>query len=470
MYNFFRTKNIKEIEKTVPNTNLARTLTTFDLVLMGIGVIMGTGIFVFTGIGAAKYAGPGIIVSFVLSGLTCAFSGLAYAELSSMVTLTGSVYTYAYATLGELVAWTVGWALIVEYSFAAATVAAGWSQYIIGLINNTTLGAKIPLFLQKVPAENGLINLTAVFLVILLCAILYIGTKASARFNKFLVFLKLSTIIIFIIFAAPHVNPKNWNPFFPFGLKGVLSGASIAFFAYIGFDVLANSAEECKDPVKSIPRAIFFSLLIVTILYIIVTAIMTGVVPYYKLTAAPVNVVLSSIGYNFGKTLLGYAIIFGLTTVVLLMLYSQIRLFLAMSRDGLLPRFLGKIHSQFKTPHILTFITCIFVSLLVGFIKLELLAELVNTGTLFAFIVASIGVAFLRITKPDIPRPFKCPIPYIIMPLSIILCLILMFTLSLHTWLAFTVWTFIGLLIYLLYGYKNSELSSPCIKIFKPNE
>ncbi|MEI6287136.1 MAG: amino acid permease [Bacillota bacterium] len=455
----FRTKSIADMVVNSEKTELTRSLTYIDLIFMGVGVIVGTGIFVFTGIGAAQFAGPALMLSFVISGVTCAFAALAYAELASMVPIAGSAYTYTYAVLGELVAWIVGWALVLEYSIAAAAVASGWSQYVVSIFG--TFLFAIPEYLQKTPADGGTINLPAVLLVLILTFILYRGTKESAKITRILVIIKLAVVFVFIALAAPYIKVANWDPFMPFGMKGVITGASFAFFAYLGFDLIANASEECKNPKRDLPIGILGSLVVVTILYIVVTAIMTGVLPYSQLnTGAPITTVLDSIGYRFGSALLGCGIIFGLTAVVLVLLYSQTRLFLAMARDGLLPVSIAQIHPKYKSPSLLTAITGVLIAFVVGFVQLEVLAELVNIGTLFAFIAASVGVLILRIKNPEFHRPFKCPFPYVIMPLAILSCGFLVINLRKETWQFFIVWVVIGLIIYFGYGRQHSKIGN----------
>ena len=457
MNSLFQKIPIAHLINKSEKTQMSRTLTYVDLILMGVGVIVGTGIFVFTGIGAAQYAGPALMLSFVLSGVTCAFAALAYAELASMVPVAGSAYTYTYAVLGELIAWIVGWALVCEYSIAAAAVASGWSQYVVTLLE--TFKYVLPHYLTTTAGDGGFLNVPAMLLVLGLTAALYHGTKESARVTRILVFIKLAVIFIFIFLAAPYINTANWTPFMPFGLHGVVTGASFAFFAYLGFDLLANASEECKNPKRDLPIGILGSLVVVTILYIAVTAVMTGVLPYSQLnTGAPVTTVLNSIGYRFGSALLGCGIIFGLTAVVLVLLYAQTRLFLAMARDGLLPKSISKIHPKYKVPSTLTAITGVIIAIIVGTVKLELLAEMVNIGTLFAFIAASLGVLILRIKSPNAERPFKCPAPYVIMPLAILSCGFLVWNLQRATWQFFGIWLVIGLVFYFSYGYRNSEL------------
>ncbi|MFA6074247.1 MAG: amino acid permease [Negativicutes bacterium] len=463
MADVFRKKSISDMNKAAKSSGLRRVLTPWDLICLGIGIIIGTGVFVFTGIGAAEYAGPGLMLSFVFSGFACGFAGLAYAELAAMTPVAGSVYTYAYSALGELIAWLVGWALILEYGIGAAAVSSGWSQYVANLVQR--LGLNVPESLLKVPANGGWINLPAVLLVLTITSVLYHGARESAKLNRILVAIKLSIVAIFIILCIPAVNPANWTPFLPFGWQGVLTGASFAFFSYLGFDIIANSAEETANPQRDIPRSILGTLAVTTVLYVIVTAVMTGVVPYHLLAnGAPIVMVMEAAGYKFGAALVGVGVIVGLAAVILGLLYAQIRLFLAMARDGLLPQKIGKIHNLYRTPHRLTLVTGMIVATVVGLVKIEVLAEMVNIGTLFAFIVASVGVFVLRFTQPDINRPFRCPAAYVIMPLAVITCGYLMLNLSGVTWCFFCIWAIIGILIYVFYGYRNSVLSETQIK------
>lgn len=462
--NLFRTKKLDQLLVSSSKTQLTRSLTAVDLILMGVGVIVGTGIFVFTGIGAAKIAGPALMLSFVFSGITCAFAALAYAELASMVPVSGSAYTYAYSALGEIVAWIVGWSLILEYLVGAAAIASGWSSYVSTVFDS--LGFALPKAFTAVPADGGNVNMLSVLLVIVLTCVLYRGMRESANVNRALVVIKLCAVFVFIFCAAPYVDFGNWTPFMPFGWAGVFKGASFAFFAYIGFDMVANSSEETENPGRNMPIGILGCLLVVTILYIVVTGIMTGVLPYPQLdTGAPVAHVLSVLGYKFGAAVIGTGVVFGLTSVVLVLFYSQTRLFYAMGRDGLLPKVFYRVHPKYHTPHIITVATGIVICLITGFVKLEVLAELVNIGTLFAFIAASVGVLVLRMTRPDLPRVFRCPAPYIIAPLAVLSCGYLMYSLASFTWKCFLAWSAIGLVVYVSYGYRNSDLNQEKEKV-----
>jgi APA family basic amino acid/polyamine antiporter len=456
--NIFRTKSIALLKEGAEAHSLKKTLGALDLVLLGIGCIVGTGIFVLTGVAAAKYAGPGIMLSFVISGLTCAFAALAYAELAAMVPVTGSAYTFTYAAIGEIVAWIVGWNLILEYTVGSSAVAAGWSGYMVGLLKSG--GINLPLDFTAVPADGGIVNLPAMFITLFLTCLLVRGTKESAKLNKILVFIKLAAVFIFLLLAGPRVNPVNWSPFMPFGFSGVVGGAAIIFFAYIGFDSVATAAEECRNPSRDLPIGIIGSLVVCTILYIAVAAVLTGVVPYQQLNnAEPVAYALRTIGYNMGSALVGTGAICGITTVLLVFMYGQSRVFFAMSRDGLIPASICKIHPKYGTPHLVTMIAGVVVSLIAGFAPIGMIAELTNIGTLFAFLIAAIGVLVLRHTQPNAERPFRCPAITIIAPLAVIFCGYLMLNLPETTWLRFAIWSAAGFAIYFIYSYHHSTLS-----------
>ncbi len=430
----FRTKSISELLQGAERKGLKKTLGAMDLTLLGIGCIIGTGIFVLTGVAAAKYAGPALVLSFVLSGLACAFAALAYAELAAMVPIAGSAYTYTYAALGEIVAWIVGWNLILEYSVGSSAVAAGWSGYVVGLLKSG--GIELSKAYTAVPADGGIANVPAMFIALFLSLLLVRGTQESATLNKVLVVIKLAAVFIFLALAGPKVNAANWDPFMPFGFSGVAAGAAIIFFAYIGFDAVATAAEECR------------------------AGVLTGVVPYGELNnAEPVAYALRAIGYNMGSALVGTGAICGITTVLLVLMYGQSRIFFAMSRDGLIPAAISKVHPKYGTPHIITIVAGIAVALIAGFTPIGIIAELTNIGTLFAFVVASIGVLVLRYTKPELERPFRCPAVGVIAPLAVISCCYLMYNLPYETWVRFFVWSGIGFLVYFLYGKSHSLLN-----------
>ena len=455
--NLFRTKSIEQLQAAAANSGLVKSLGALDLILLGIGCVIGTGIFVLTGVAAAKYAGPAVTLSFILSGIACALAGLAYAEFSSIVPASGSAYTYTYASLGEFIAFIVGWNLILEYTVTASAVASGWSGYVTGLLQSA--GIEVSHALTHVPADGGIINVPAIFITLLLSFFLIRGTQESTKLNRILVFIKLAAVFLFLLLAGPHVNTANWEPFMPFGFSGVTARAAIVFFAHIAFDPVATSAEECKNPARDLPIGIIGSLVICTILYVVVAAVLTGVVPYTELNnPEPVAFALRYIGYNLGSAIVGVGAIAGITTVLLVLLYGQARIFFAMSRDGMVPARVCKIHKRYHTPYIVTVLGAIFVSLIAGFAPIGLIAEMANIGTLSAFTVAALGVMVLRVTKPDVHRTFRCPLVWIIAPLAVLACGYLMAHLPTDTWIRFIVWCFFGCLVYFGYSYQHSAL------------
>ena len=451
----FRKKDIGALRSMAQKSGLTRNLSAFDLVFLGIGSVIGTGIFVLTGVGAALYAGPGISLSFVLASVACAFAGLAYAEYASMVPVAGSAYTYTYASLGEFMAFIVGWNLVLEYTVTCSTVASGWSGYVVGLLASG--GVDLPVAFTKVPEDGGIINLPAIFITMFLCILLVRGTKETVMINRILVFVKLAVIAIFFVIATPHVDPTNWDPFLPFGYQGIASGAAIVFFAYIGFDAVATSAEEAKNPSRDLPIGILGSLFVCAILYFFVALVLTGIVPYTDLnTPEPVAYALRAIGYPIGSAIVAVGAICGITTVLLVLLYGQARIFFALSRDGMIPAGICKIHKLYRTPYLVTIGGCILVAAIAGFAPIHLIAEMANIGTLSAFFLAGFGVLYLRRTRPDIKRGFKCPAIYFVSPMAMLSCGYLMYNLPIHTWIRFVIWCGIGLVIYFGYSYKHS--------------
>lgn len=454
----FRRKDIGALRSMAKSSGLVKTLSAMDLVFLGIGCVIGTGIFVLTGIGAAEYAGPGIALSFVLASITCAFAGLAYAEYASMVPVAGSAYTYTYASLGEFLAFLVGWNLILEYTVTSSAVAVGWSGYIVGLLESG--GISLPVALTKGPLEGGIINVPAILITMFLCILLVRGTKESVTLNRILVFIKLAVVVIFFVLATPNVNPLNWDPFLPFGFSGVSAGAAIVFFAYIGFDAVATSAEEAKNPSRDLPIGILGSLGLCAILYFFVALVLTGVVPYYQLNnAEPVAYALRVIGYPIGSALVAVGALAGISSVLLVLLYGQARIFFALSRDGMIPAGICKVHKLYRTPYLVTIGGCVVVSLIAGFVPIGLIAELANIGTLSAFFLAGFGVWYLRIKRPEIPRAFKCPAIHFVAPMAMLSCGYLMYNLPVDTWIRFVVWGIIGMAVYFGYSYKHSKLN-----------
>ena len=455
----FRKKDIGALRSMAQNSGLTKNLGAFDLVFLGIGSVIGTGIFVLTGVGAALYAGPGISLSFVLASIACAFAGLAYAEYASMVPVAGSAYAYTYASLGEFLAFIVGWNLILEYTVTCSTVAAGWSGYVVGLLSSG--GIDLPVAFTKVPEEGGIINVPAILITMFLCILLVRGTKETVMINRILVFVKLAVIVIFFVLAVPNIDPTNWDPFLPYGTQGISAGAAIVFFAYIGFDAVATSAEEAKNPSRDLPIGILGSLGVCAVLYFFVALVLTGVVPYTDLNSAePVAYAPRVIGYPIGSAIVAVGAICGITTVLLVLLYGQARIFFALSRDGMIPAGICKIHKLYRTPYLVTIGGCILVSIIAGFAPIHLIAEMANIGTLSAFFIAGFGVLYLRIKRPDIKRGFKCPAIYFVAPMAMICCGYLMYNLPIHTWIRFVVWCGIGFVVYFGYSYKHSKLES----------
>ena len=454
----FRKKSIAELRAMAEKSGLAKSLTAFDLVILGIGAVIGTGIFVLTGVAAARYAGPAVPLSFVLSGLTCAFAGLAYAEFASIVPASGSAYTYAYASMGEFIAFIVGWNLVLEYTVTCAAVSVGWSGYVVGLFKSAGYNV-LPEALTLPTFDGGLINLPAIFITMFLSVLLIRGTRESVTVNRILVFVKLAAVFIFLVIAGPKVDVTNWEPFMPFGYSGIAQGAAIVFFAYIGFDAVATSAEECKNPSRDLPIGILGSLFVCTILYAVVAAVLTGVVPYTLLdTPEPVAFALRELGYTIGSALVGVGAICGITTVLLVLLYGQARIFFVMSRDGLVPASICKVHSKYKTPYIVTIVGCILVSIIGGLFPVGVIAEMANIGTLTAFTIAAVGVMVLRKSDPDLHRNFKCPAVWVVAPLAMLSCLYLIYNLPIETWIRFVVWLILGLAVYFGYSRGHSVL------------
>lgn len=451
----FRTKSIDQLLAGAQQNSLKKSLSAVDLVLLGIGCIIGTGIFVLAGVGT-QYAGPALSLSFVLAGLACVFAALCYAELASVVPIAGSAYTYTYATLGEVFAWVVGWGLILEYTVGAAAVASGWSAYALGLL--WQIGIMLPQVLTAVPAEGGLINLPAVAITGLITFLLLLGTRESTTVNRILVFVKLAVVVLFLILAMPRIQPVNWVPFVPFGFPGIAHAAAVVFFAYIGFDAVATAAEECKNPNRDLPIGIIGSLLICTILYISVALTITGVVPWHTVAGnkEAVAFVLRQIGYNFGAAIVAIGAMAGITTVLLVMMYGQTRIFFAMSRDGLIPASICKVHPRTGAPYVITLLAGCIVAVLSGLLPIGIIADLTNMGTLLAFMVAGLGVLVLRFTRPDLPRPFKCPAVFIVAPLAVVSCAFLIYNLDRLTWLFAGIWMAIGLVVYFSYSRSHS--------------
>ncbi|MEE7546197.1 amino acid permease [Xanthomonas sp. Kuri4-1] len=455
---------------------LKRTLTAKHLIMLGIGAVIGAGIFVMTGQAAANHAGPAVMLSFVFAGLACTFAGLCYAEFAAMMPVSGSAYSYSYATLGEGTAWFIGWCLVLEYLFAGSSVAVAWSAYLISFLTGT-LGLPFPIELTDAPlawtghafvASGNLVNLPAVLIVAAVSGLCYIGITQSAFINSIVVAIKIAVICLFVGFGIAYIDPANWHPFIPentgpgqFGWSGVFRAASIVFFAYIGFDAVSTSAGETKDPQRNMPIGILGSLAVCTIIYIIVCAVLTGLMPYTLLgTAKPVATALEAHPQlTWLKTAVEIGAIAGLSSVVLVMLMAQPRIFYTMARDGLLPKLFGRVHPKFHTPYVGTVMVGVVAASLAGLIPLSVLGELVSMGTLLAFATVCIGVLVLRYTRPELARPFRVPAALLICPLGAAACLFLFLQAFQEHWMVFVGWTLIGLCIYFGYGIRHSRLA-----------
>ena len=479
--NLLKTKSLEQLVSDVEQggKSLKRTLTAFDLTLLGIGAIIGTGIFVLTGTAAANQAGPAIGVSYLAAGVACAFAALCYAEFASMIPIAGSAYTYAYATLGEVIAWMIGWDLILEYAVGSMTVAVGWSGYFQRILAG--FGLHLPLWMTASPwaTEGALINLPAALIVLAITALLVIGVRESARFNAVMVAIKLAAVLFFIAAGFTFVKPDNWSPFMPYGFSGVMAAAAVVFFAYIGFDAVSTTAEEAKNPQRDLPIGIIASLVICTILYLVVAAILSGIVPVTeyrssvdslpgvaaaspeevtKFLNAPVGYALALINQDWAAGLVSAGAVAGITSVLLVMLMSQPRIFFAMSRDRLLPAGASKVHPRFKTPYVTTIITGLVVAVCAALVPIQILGEMTSIGTLFAFMIVCAAVMMLRVKRPEARRPFKVPGGFVIPVLGIVSCLYLMLSLPVATWIRFLGWLNIGMLIYWVYGRVHSPL------------
>jgi APA family basic amino acid/polyamine antiporter len=527
MANFLATKPLNLLlheSQEVGEHTLRRALGPVNLIMLGIGAIIGAGIFVLTGAAAANYAGPAIVMSFVLAGIACAFAGLCYAEFASLIPIAGSAYTYGYATLGEIFAWIIGWDLILEYAFGAATVASGWSGYLLSLLQDfgihippqftATPGTQLVFFNDRweqvarvqdaiaaagidpatLPHATGIFNLVAFVAIALVTTILVIGIKESANLNTAVVFVKVGVVLVFIAIATAYVlrNPEvaraNWTPFIPpnlgdfgqYGWSGIARAAGVVFFAYIGFDAVSTAAQEAKNPQKDMPIGILGSLVICTILYILVSGLLTAVVPYKALNVAEpvaVGIDATGIGWQFtagehvvkvSSLMVKLGAIFGLGTVMLVMLLGQSRVFYSMSRDGLLWKWAGDVHPKFRTPWKSSIVVGIFVAFFASVVPIHILGELVSIGTLLAFVIVSAGVWILRVRRPDLHRPFKTPLVPFVPIMGVITSLLLMASLPADTWLRLLVWLAIGMAIYFLYGAKHSKVQRGLVDVSAP--
>jgi basic amino acid/polyamine antiporter, APA family len=482
------TRRIKSVEDSIKDTDepehrLKRHLSGLDLTVFGVGVIIGTGIFVLTGEVAKTTAGPAVAISFVIAGVVCGLAALCYAEFASTVPVAGSAYTFSYATLGEFIAWIIGWDLVLELALGAATVSVGWSGYLNQLLGD--LGIPLP---TSIAGEEATVNIPAIFIALLMTGVLILGIKLSSRVTSVIVAIKVVIVLMVIAVGIFYVKAANYTPFIPpaepteggsgltapliqtlfgftpstFGVGGILAGAAIVFFAFIGFDIVATAAEETKNPKKDLPRGIIGSLVICTVLYVAVSLVVVGMQNYTELSVtAPLADAFRSVGLPFFSGLISVGALAGLTSVVMILMLGQSRVLFAMSRDRLLPRRLATVHPRYGTPYKITLITGVVVAALAGFVPLSTLAELVNIGTLFAFVLVSIGVVVLRRTRPDLERTFRVPGVPVLPALSVLACLYLMLNLPGETWLRFAVWMVLGVILYFGYGRRNSRFNTP---------
>jgi APA family basic amino acid/polyamine antiporter len=472
------TKPIAAYQREAADKTLKRVLGIPSLIAFGIGGIIGSGIFVLTGLAAAQHAGPAIVISFIIAGIGCMFAGLCYSEFAAMVPVAGSAYAYSYATLGEFIAWFVGWNLVLEYMMACSTVAVSWSRYLVKLLDHYGINF-LPASLTSAPFDStgtdfsiqttgAYINLPAIVVVAACTALCYKGIKESAVVNVIIVAIKVGIVMAVIAFGARYVDTRNWVPYIPkntgtfgeFGWSGIFQASAIIFFAYIGFDGVSTVAQEAKDPQRGMPIGMLGSLAICTVLYILMSSVMTGLVPFLQLNdAAPVAIAVEShVQLAWLSSWVIWGALFGLTSVIITMIIPQARIWLTMAHDGLLPKFFGAVHPKFRTPYIATLITGVAAATFAGLLPVNILGELVSIGTLVAFIVVCIGVVVLRYTRPDLPRPFRVKSIWFVAGMGVIFCSGMAAALPNATWIRLVLWSAVGILIYLLYGYKHSQL------------
>jgi len=484
---FLTRKRISDLQAEAGSGTLRRSLGPVNLTTLGIGSVIGTGIFVLTGTAASQHAGPGLVVSMVIAAVACAFAGLCYAELASMIPVAGSAYTYAYATAGEIFAWIIGWDLILEYALSAATVAVGWSGYFVSFLAD--LGIHLPPRLTAAPeavvtlaggaTAHGIFNLPAAFIVLLVAALLTIGIRESANTNTVLVMVKVAVLVVFVAAGAAYVQRAHLTPFIPpntgefgaFGWSGVLRGAAIMFFAYVGFDAVSTAAQESRNPQRDLPIGILGSLAICTVIYIAVATVLIGIVPYQRLNVPdPLAVGIDATGLTWLSPVIKISALFGLFSTMLVTLLGQTRIFYSMSRDGLLPPAFGRVHQRWRTPHVSTALTGVAVAIAAGLLPISVLSQLVSIGTLLAFVLVSIGVIILRKTRPELERPFRTPGMPWVPAFGVFVCVAQMAALPVETWVRLFIWLAMGLAVYLLYGRRRSRAADAAEVAGQPPE
>jgi len=455
--NLFRKKSVDQLLEAAEKTGLNKKLTAIDLAALAIGSVVGTGIFVSTGEGALR-AGPAVIISYIIGGITAALAAFIFAELVTMFPVAGSTYTYSYVAFGELIAWIIGWDLLLEYLVSASAVASGWSGTFVGLLKS--FGITLPEAITKPPISGGIMDLPAILITAFVAWILYIGVRESATTNNIIVLVKIGVILLFLFLGFSHVKLSNLTPFAPYGWKGIMSAAAIIFFAYIGFDAVSTAAEETKNPTRDVPLGLVMAMVVILALYISVAVVLVGMVPYK--TIIPDNALpgaLMSIGINWGSALVATGAAVGMISTLLITLYGQIRIFMVMARDGLLPEVFSHIHPKYRTPHINTVITSLVAAIIAGFLPLDIIIELCNIGTLSVFVIVSIGILVLRVKMPNVERKFRVPAVWLVAPLTAAFSLYLMASLPWVTWLRFGIWMLVGLIIYFAYGRYHSVLN-----------
>ncbi|MBD7910520.1 MULTISPECIES: amino acid permease [Clostridium] len=454
--NIFKKKSVDQVLKDANKTALKKNLKAKDIAAFGIGAVVGVGIFVATGEGA-HLAGPAVIISFIIAGIVACLCALNYCELSTMFPVAGSTYSYSYIVFGEIIAMIIGWCLTAEYLVACSAVASGWSGTFVGILKS--MGITLPATFIASPSKGGIVDLPAVLIIAVITYILFYGMKESARVNNLIVGIKIAIIIIFVALGVGHIDTANYQPFAPFGFGGIFAATATIFFSFIGFDAISTAAEEAENPKRDIPLGLIICLIAVTILYVAVAFVLTGMVPFKEIISEnAVPGALASVGINWGAALVGTGAILGMISTMMVVLYGQVRVFMVMSRDGLLPKIFSKVHPTHKTPYVSTIITGSIAAVIAGFLPLDFIVQFLSIGTLISFIVVSLAVIVLRITMPNFKRMFKAPGVPFTPAIAIICCLVLLSRLHIKTWIGFLVWLFIGLLMYYFYGRKHSLL------------